>query len=899
MSYQQEPPQIGFKNSGSSRPLGFSDVGSPHSADKNPPIGFKSSEHPRPVEAVSMESLHKESGRSQSPGGEGKRRDRDIASASGVHTKEKKSNSVYFNDGERRIDWVLTYKISSDAEKEHKNLERRKAFLDSLRDLAKVQLEEQSSEASVDKVTNYIKIHAPWTTLLEYAEIMRFNMPIKESALNNDHEFIEPEPTCQTCPSPFELDSPYLEKDYNPHYTCAFKNSAINKFLIEDRDTFFTSAQRSAVVDYILKRVDYKENDRTKFGAYRLISKGAFEKSFPLHDGPSEFGESLLTHAPENDRQLLRQEWARPGRWYKFQPLDLVRKYFGEKIGIYFAWLGFYTGMLIPASILGVLCFLYGLFTMGSNKVSSEICSYNLRKQFYMCPLCDELCPYWELRTTCNYAKASTLFLEFWKRRQARIAFEWDLLDYEAEEEPLRAQYEAKCAEEGSYRVNPVTGHEEPYFTPTKRLPRYFVGDISIVFMICLVIAAVFAVIIYRLGITYLLLRTNIALISQAASIFTSITAAAINLVVIMLLGVVYKILAYKLTDWERYRTQSEYDRAFTVKMFLFQFVNYYSSLFYIAFFKGTFSGSPNNYNRSLLGLRQQQCSSGGCLVELCIQLAIIMVGKQAWNNILEFILPKIKNWIARRNIDKEDDGSEKDIPLMEEDEDLQELGQQGLFFEYLEMVIQFGFITLFVAAFPLAPFFALLNNIIEIRLDAYKFITQLQRPLAAQAPNIGAWYGILDSVSKMAVITNAFVIAVTSDFIPRMVYEYGISQSGTLDGYVNFSLSYFNVTDFPSNEIPKANLSGQLNYTSTFCRYSGYRQTEYPYSFNLNYWRIMTARLAFVVVFEHLIFFIKFAIGYAIPDIPKSLRLTIKREEYLAKQALEDDKLVRNNSNA
>ncbi len=32
------------------------------------------------------------------------------------------------------------------------------------------------------------------------------------------------------------------------------------------------------------------------------------------------------------------------------------------------------------------------------------------------------------------------------------------------------------------------------------------------------------------------------------------------------------------------------------------------------------------------------------------------------------------------------------------------------------ETVIQYGFITLFVAAFPLAPFFALLNNILEIR---------------------------------------------------------------------------------------------------------------------------------------------------------------------------------------
>ena len=42
---------------------------------------------------------------------------------------------------------------------------------------------------------------------------------------------------------------------------------------------------------------------------------------------------------------------------------------------------------------------------------------------------------------------------------------------------------------------------------------------------------------------------------------------------------------------------------------------------------------------------------------------------------------------------------------------------------EYLEMVLQFGFITIFVAAFPLAPLFALLNNWVEIRLDAQKFV--------------------------------------------------------------------------------------------------------------------------------------------------------------------------------
>ena len=37
----------------------------------------------------------------------------------------------------------------------------------------------------------------------------------------------------------------------------------------------------------------------------------------------------------------------------------------------------------------------------------------------------------------------------------------------------------------------------------------------------------------------------------------------------------------------------------------------------------------------------------------------------------------------------------------------------------------------------------------------------------------LGIWYGILEGIGILSVITNAFVIAVTSDFIPRLVYAY------------------------------------------------------------------------------------------------------------------------------
>lgn len=44
-----------------------------------------------------------------------------------------------------------------------------------------------------------------------------------------------------------------------------------------------------------------------------------------------------------------------------------LRKYFGEKVGLYFAWLGVYTQMLIPAAIVGVIVFLYGCATVDDN----------------------------------------------------------------------------------------------------------------------------------------------------------------------------------------------------------------------------------------------------------------------------------------------------------------------------------------------------------------------------------------------------------------------------------------------------------------------------------------------------------------------------------------------------
>lgn len=83
--------------------------------------------------------------------------------------------------------------------------------------------------------------------------------------------------------------------------------------------------------------------------------------------------------------------------------------------------------------------------------------------------------------------------------------------------------------------------------------------------------------------------------------------------------------------------------------------------------------------------------------------------------------------------------------------------------------VIQFGFVSLFVASFPLAPLFALLNNVIEIRLDAKKFVTELRRPVAIRAKDIGkpSWQPL-----NFSIVLFSDTMAILETLAQRVVME-------------------------------------------------------------------------------------------------------------------------------
>jgi len=76
----------------------------------------------------------------------------------------------------------------------------------------------------------------------------------------------------------------------------------------------------------------------------------------------------------------------------------------------------------------------------------------------------------------------------------------------------------------------------------------------------------------------------------------------------------------------------------------------------------------------------------------------------------------------------------------------------------YVSQHLNSRFCTLFVIAFPLGPLFALINNIVEIRLDARKFLLYFRRPVPRRVADIGIWYQVMSVISRISVLTSAFI---------------------------------------------------------------------------------------------------------------------------------------------
>uniref|UniRef100_I3IXI4 Anoctamin n=1 Tax=Oreochromis niloticus TaxID=8128 RepID=I3IXI4_ORENI len=698
-------------------------------------------------------------------------------------------------------------------------------------------LQEQKEVLQTKKRICFVLLSAPWSVLCYYAEEISLRVPLQVQPTSSA-AVLTLSSRLTACPL-----SSFQDQQAGEVQTFLGSNN---------KDTFFKTTQRHQVLYEILARTPYGLVKNGEVGVDRLVNEQVFTAAYPLHEvrcTPRAWSEAAVSLSL---RQILYAYWAQWSCWRRYQPLDHIREYFGEKIALYFAWLGFYTGWLLPASVVGTVIFLIGFWLVATDIPANELCGSG--NSFVMCPLCN-ICSYWNYSSICVTYKAGLLFdnggtvflsvfmslwaitfLEYWKRTCSSLSHRWDCSDFQDIEERPRPEFTAMAP---MTMRNPVTGAEEPYFPENKRFNRTLTGCMVIIIMVSL-------------------LKSSIA----------SFSGSVLNLLVILLLSRIYTALAHILTRWEMHRTQTKYEDMFILKVFVFQFVNFYSSPVYIAFFKGRFIGYPGNYN-TLFGVRNEDCGAGGCLIDLAQELLVIMVGKQLINNIQEFISPKMNPQLKEAG--QEAQRQEEASPW---EADYQLLVCEGLFSEYLEMVIQFGFITIFVAACPLAPLFALINNWVEVRLDAQKFVTEYRRPVVERAQDIGIWFPILQFIAHMAVLSNAFLIAFTSSFVPRLYYRY--TRDSTLSGFINFTLA-------------TSPLSYQQQH-NTSCRYRGFRDENGEYL--PEYFHLLAIQLGFVIIFEHVVFFIGRLIDLMVPDVSEEVEMKIKREHYMAKEALAENQV-------
>uniref|UniRef100_A0A8C1QJK6 Anoctamin n=1 Tax=Cyprinus carpio TaxID=7962 RepID=A0A8C1QJK6_CYPCA len=516
-----------------------------------------------------------------------------------------------------------------------------------------------------------------------------------------------------------------------------------------------------------------------------LMKKNVFETHFCLHE--------------KREQKELKQSWARWSACFRGQPITNVRNYLGEKVALYFLWLGWYTFLLIPASVIGLVVFLLNIV------ICADTVCFGSHVQVSLL---------FDNEGTVAFAMFmavwATVFLEFWKCHRSSYVSAWKVFDWCEEEEELILEIvnNAHCEPKM---------HRHSYLRSTIVLLLVIIGLTHV-----LVVSRVIATVLLAENSTWQVITEN----SQTVAVMLGAVLHYITITVMT------RVKAHKPPT----HSHAAVERSFTVKMFIFQFFTMFSSLIYTAFFLGRINGHPGGYVRISGKWRLEECHPSGCLTDLFIQMSIIMVLKQTFNNIFEY------------------SDLHRNYSLIKTD-------RFSLFNEFLEMVIQFSFTTIFVAAFPLAPLLALLNNIIEIRLDAIKMVSLERRLVPMKANDIGVWTDVLEAIGVLAVIANGLVIGISSDFIPRLVYQYfyGPCASGSATG-IDCMVGYINNT-----------LSQMVTYSGinvTHCSYRDYRSNE-DFSLTNQYWVILAARLVFIILFEHVVVIFKCVASWFVPTSP------------------------------
>lgn len=423
---------------------------------------------------------------------------------------------------------------------------------------------------------------------------------------------------------------------------------------------------------------------------------GLLRQVFPLHD--------------EEEIRKLGSRWFMT--LFQKQPFEEIRAYFGESVALYFQFLGFYTYALFPPMILGF----YQLFL--APETLAFFCIVNV---------------IW-----------AAIIMEAWRMKCTELAYMWGTISMTSTLDEPRPNYR------GVMYPDDITGRIQPYSPRWKTYVKMYCVSLPLV-VLCMLGA--FVVMLASFWLEELL--RSIPDYPNFVYLLPSIGYAGL----IYVMNTLYRWFANHLTEWENHRTQSQFDRHRVTKLVLFEFVNNFMSLFYIAFIY-----------QDMEMLRSQ--------------LATLLIILQLINNFQEAALPlllqsyytKMSGLFSaseKKRRPSADDRTEPKLDVEELDPDdprvMQVIRESQMdpyedpYDDYLELFVQFGYVFLFSSVYPMAAFWAVANNILEIRSDAFKLCCVYQRPMARRVKDTGAWQRAFQALCALSVMTNCALLCLSS----------------------------------------------------------------------------------------------------------------------------------------
>ena len=213
---------------------------------------------------------------------------------------------------------------------------------------------------------------------------------------------------------------------------CAYSDEIEAKGAFEksvDDFELFSSANQLKIIDTVARSEPYVDiNGQTvtpiDFGELLSDEKNGVLAYFPLHH--------------ERFQMVLKRDWV--FNFFGPQDIEKVRAYFGDEIGLFYTWVGFYISMLWLPAIWGVFMFIYQTMYGMENPYMLSVGLANVT---------------W-----------GVVFVKLWHTLQSSRSYQWDTLNFEEEEKKigLLSEFKENPLTLKSVHINEITGEMVDYW---------------------------------------------------------------------------------------------------------------------------------------------------------------------------------------------------------------------------------------------------------------------------------------------------------------------------------------------------------------------------------------------------------------------------------------------------